>query len=176
MRDFTTLLLDESGTASVETLAVVPVLALILSGTLALNAMYSAKLEAKSRARRVAWLQVDSGQCPTTTCVGARCRTIEAQIRSDGLDALFSPRNGRLSLSALVGNVARFLGGRATRVVGFAEAPLSPLLHERQTSQRGETALLCNTTAGYTESGSSIFEHACSSGLATTEYAREVCE
>lgn len=172
----TTLLLDESGTAYVEALVVVPVLALILSGTLAINAMYSAKLEAKSRARRIAWLQADSGECPATTCLGARCRAIEAEIRADGLDALLSPREGRLSLSSLVGSVGRLLAGGTTHAVGFAEAPLSALLHARRTSQRGEATLFCNTRARYTEPGGSFLEQACSAGLAAMEYAREVCK
>jgi hypothetical protein len=175
MKNLTTLLSDETGTAFVETLVTIPVLALILTGTLAFNAMYSAKLEAKSRARRFAWLEADSGDCPVETCVGERCQAIETEIRAGGLDALHSARAGRFSLSSFVGNVGRFLLGSVTHSVGFAKAPMPPLLHSEQTSQRGKTTLLCNTTARRTESGSSILEYACSTDLHTTEYAREVC-
>jgi hypothetical protein len=173
---FTTRLLsDETGTAFAETLVALPVLGLILAGVLALNAAYGAKLEAKSRARRVAWLQADSGECPTRACNGGGCQAIESEMRARGLDALSSPRGGELSLSSFVGSVREFFLGRTTTGVGTARAPTPRLVGSGQTLQRGATTLLCNTTSRRTSSGESILDHACSTGLRLTEYAGEVC-
>ena len=167
--------MDHEGAALVEALVSAPVLAVILAGVLAINAMYSAKLEAKSRSRRIAWLQADSGECPERPCLGGGCEAIEAKIASSGLDDLSSSRSGGLSLGSFFRDLGAFLVGRVTRGNGFAEAPIPKLFGAGRTSQRGVTTLLCNTTGRRTESGSSIVEHACSAGLGTSEYAREVC-
>jgi hypothetical protein len=171
----TRLLSDETGAAFVEALAAVPVLGLVLAGVLALNAMYGAKLESKARARRVAWLQSDSGKCLARSCAGGSCRAIEAEMRASGVDALDSTRDGRFSLTSFVGSVKEFFVGRTTTGVGTAHAPTPRSVSSGQTQKRGATILLCNTMARRTDSGDSILDHACSTGLSTTEYAREVC-
>ena len=54
IRPFSQLLRDEEGTALVEALVSLPVFIAVLAGVVALNGVYSAKLEAKARARRLA--------------------------------------------------------------------------------------------------------------------------
>lgn len=176
MRNHTGLLSDETGTAFVETLVTLPLLAIVLAGTLALNAMYGAKLEAKARARRIAWLQAESGDCAAHECVSASCAAIEADIRAGGLDGALSSRNGRFALGSFIGRIGRFLLGTITRGVGSAQAPLPRLVGSGRTSQHSVTTLLCNTTARRGEQDRSILDHACSTGLGATEYAREVCK
>jgi hypothetical protein len=169
------LLLDVTGAAFLEATVAAPFLATILAGVLAINAMYAAKLEAKARASRLAWLQADSGNCPERSCTGSRCQVIEAGILADGVEELDSPRSGRFSLGSFVRDVGAFFAGRITRGVASAHAPLPSLFGHGRTVQRGQTTLLCNTTGRTTDSGVSILDHACSAGLGTTEYAREVC-
>ena len=173
MKLTTRLVSDETGTAFVETLVALPVLGLLLAGVLTLNAIYSAKLEAKARARRVAWLQSDSGECPTRACKGG-CQAIEAELRS-GVDALSYSRAGQFSLGSFVGSVRDFFVGRATTGVGTARASTPRLVSPGETSQRGATTLLCNTTPRQAGTEESILDHACSTSLSTTEYASEVC-
>ena len=175
MKNFRRQSCDEAGTAFVETLVVVPVFAVILAGILALNAMYGAKLEAKARARQLAWLQADSGDCATQSCVGELCDSLEAQIRTGGLDAVLSAQSGRFSLGSLVGNVGQFLLGRVTHGVGLASAPLPGLLSSAQTTQRGRATLVCNTTSRREEPSSNAFDQACAAGLNEPEYASEAC-
>ncbi|MGB5221109.1 MAG: hypothetical protein WBN60_08780, partial [Polyangiales bacterium] len=122
MKLSTRLKSDEKGTAYVETLLTVPVLGLILAGVLAFSATYAAKLEAKARARRVAWLQADSGDCPVRTCGSAGCQAVEAELRAGGLDALNSSRAGEHSLASFVGNIRDFFVGKTTTGVGTASA------------------------------------------------------
>jgi hypothetical protein len=172
----TRILRDEKGTALLEALISLPIFAVVLAGTMALHGVYSAKLEAKARARRMAWLQADSGECPAHTCTSAECAPIEEGIRTGGLDALLSVRDGRFSLGSLLGDVGRYLLGRATVGVGFAEAWIPSSVGTGSTVQQGMTVLLCNTTSRDTETGSSVLEHACATGLRATDYAREVCK
>jgi len=171
----TNLTSDETGAAFVEALIAVPLLGLILAGVLALNSMYGAKLEARARARRIAWLEADSGRCLPQSCMGGDCAAMEAEMRAGGLDALGSTGDGGLSLGSFLGSVREFFLGRTTTGVGTANAPTPGLVSSGRTRQRGSTTLLCNTTPRRTGSGDSIFDHACSTGLSTTEYAREVC-
>jgi hypothetical protein len=175
MKSSVSLLLDEKGTAFLETLISIPILLLILVGVLALNSSYAAKLEAKSRGRRVAWLQADSGECPARGCSGGGCEAIEADLRVGGLGALSSVRAAGHSLSSFVGNLRDFIIGKATIGVGTASAVIPHLLISRKASQRGAMTLLCNTTPRPTTSGESILDHACSTDLNATEYAGEVC-
>ena len=72
---------DEKGAALLEALVSLPVFIAALAGVVALNGMYSAKLEAKSRARRLAWLQADSGECPAQSCRSGECGQQEDQER-----------------------------------------------------------------------------------------------
>ena len=170
------LLMDPTGTALVEALVAAPVIALILAGILAFNGMYGAKLEAKARARRMAWLQADSGECPERACVGEECRAIETDLHAAGLGDLASVRSGKFSLASFLGSAREFLIGRITRGIGSASASTPELVSSGRTIQRGVASLLCNTTARRIDSGVSVLEHACSSGLSTTEYASEICE
>jgi hypothetical protein len=89
-RPFSRLLRSEEGTALVEALIGLPVFVAALAGVVALNGMYGAKLEAKSRARRMAWLQADSGECPVQSCSNGDCGRIEGEIRAGGLDELLA--------------------------------------------------------------------------------------
>jgi len=175
IRSFVRLLRDDQGTAMVETLISLPVFVAALVGVVALNGMYGAKLEAKSRARRLAWLQADSGECPFRSCRSGDCGRIEGEIRADGLDELLSVRDSRFSLGSFLGDVGRYLLGKATNGIGLAEALIPAMVGSGLTSQHGVTTLLCNTTPRHADTGGSVLEHACRTGLATTEYAREVC-
>jgi len=175
IRPFSRLLRDEKGTAMAEALISLPVFVAALAGVVALNGMYGAKLEAKSRARRMAWLQADSGECPVQSCRSGECGRIEGEIRSGGLDDLLTVQDSGLSLDNFLGNVGRFLLGRATNGVGVADALMPTIVGSEKTSQHGVTTLLCNTTSRHTDTGSNVLEHACRTGLRTTEYAREVC-
>ncbi len=167
---------DQAGTAFLEAVAAIPVLAAVLGGVVALNAMYSAKLEAKSRGRRLAWLQADSGDCPPQTCMNDDCRAVEADLESSSAARLDSVRVGKLSLGSFFGDLRDFFIGGVTHGEGAAAARLPNLLLFDRTRQRGTTVLVCNTTARGAGSGVSVLAHACATGLDTTEYAREVCE
>jgi len=169
------LLRDERGAALVEALVSLPVFIAALAGVVALNGMYGAKLEAKSRARRLAWLQADSGECPAQSCRIGECGRIEGEIRAGGLDDLLTVRDGQFSLSSFFGDVGRYLLGKATNGVGLAVAATPMMVRSGRTSQHGVTTLLCNTTTRHTDTGGSVLEHACRTGLRTTEYASEVC-
>ena len=166
---------DEEGTAMVEALVALPVFAAALAVVVALNGMYSAKLEAKARARRLAWLQADSGECPVQSCRSGECGRLESEIRTGGLDDLLSVQDGGFSLDSFLGNVGRFLLGKATNGVGVAEARLPGLVPAGPGSQRGVTTLLCNTTRRHAGPSGNVLDHACRTGLESTEYAREVC-
>ena len=166
----------KDGAAFVETLVAVPVMALILGGIVVVDATYRAKLEAKSRARRLAWLQAESGECPARECVGAPCSAIEADIRAGGLDALLRVEDQRFTLRAILGAMGRFLLGRVTHGVGVAEASAPGLLRPGATVQRGVTTLLCNASSRRGDSGRSILEHACATELRKTEYADAICD
>ena len=170
------LLLDDNGTALVEALISLPVLAVVLAGVVALNGMYTAKLEAKSRARRMAWLQADSGECPTQSCRSGECGHVEDEIRADGLDHVLAVESSQFSLGRLVGNLGIYLLGNATNGVGLAEAPMPAMVGSGTSSQHGVTTLLCNTNPRRNDAGGSVLEHACQTDLRTTEYASEVCK
>lgn len=174
-RSIQQLLSDEKGTAMIEALISLPVFVAALAAVVALNGMYGAKLEAKSRARRLAWLQADSGECPAQSCRSGDCGRIESEIRAGGLDDLLTVQDGRFSLDSFLGNVGRFLLGKATNGVGFAEALMPTTVGSEIGSQHGVTTLLCNTTSRHTEGGGNVFEQACQTELRTMEYAREVC-
>lgn len=163
------------GTALLEALICLPVFAAALVGVVALNGMYVAKLEAKSQARRLAWLQADSGECPEQTCRSGECGPIEDSIQREGLDRLLNTADGRFSLGSFLGGVGRYLLGRGTRGIGFAEAAIPNATGSGTSSQYGVTTLLCNTTERRTNAGGDVLEHACRTGLQTTEYASEVC-
>jgi hypothetical protein len=169
------VLTDENGTAMLEALISLPVFAASLAAVVALNGMYGAKLEAKSRARRMAWLQADSGECPAQSCRSGECGRIEGEIRAGGLDDLLTVHDGRFTLDSFLGNLGRFFLGKATNGVGLAEALTPTMLNPEIGSQRGVTTLLCNTTPRNAEGVGNVLEHACRTGLQTTEYAREVC-
>lgn len=169
------LLADENGTAMLEALISLPVFAASLAAVVALNGMYGAKLEAKSRARRMAWLQADSGECPAQACRSGECGRIEGEIRAGGLDDLLTVQDGRFSLDSFVGKLGRFFLGQTTNGIGVAEALMPGMLSPEIGSQYGVTTLLCNTRARDAEGGGNVLEHACRAGLQTTEYAREVC-
>ncbi|MGB5311858.1 MAG: hypothetical protein WBN38_07300, partial [Polyangiales bacterium] len=114
--------------------------------------------------------------CPVRTCGSAGCQAVEAELRAGGLDALNSSRAGEHSLASFVGNIRDFFVGKTTTGVGTASATTPRLVGPGQTWQRGATAILCNTTPRQTDSGESILDYACSTGLSATEYASEVCK
>lgn len=171
----TSLLRDQKGAAFAEALVVLPVFVAILGATVAFNSMYGAKLEAKARARRLAWLQADSGECPARTCRSSLCDEAEGRVRADGLDDLERVSGNGMSMRSFLGRVRDYLIGSYTDGVGVAEAPMPSTASFPTTVQRGVTTLLCNTTTRRTESGDTILQHACTAGLETTEYASEVC-
>jgi len=175
LRSLSRLIRDNNGTAMAEALISLPVFAAVLAGIVALHGMYGAKLEAKSRARRVAWLQADSGDCPVQTCRSGDCGRIESEISAGGLDDLLTVHDGSFSLSTFLGDVGRYLLGRATNGVGLSEAMIPAMVGSGRTSQSGVTTLLCNTTARTADDGASVLDHACQTGLRTMEYASEIC-
>jgi hypothetical protein len=158
-----------------EALICAPIFAAILAGVVAFHGMYAAKLEAKSRARRLAWLQADSGRCPAQSCLSGECGRAEAEVRARGLDGLSRVRDTRFSLASFVGDVGRYFLGQATQGIGVATTRMPALIDAAVGSKRGATTLLCNTTMRHAEAGGSVLEHACRAGLRTTEYAGEVC-
>lgn len=163
------------GTAFVEALAVIPALGAILAGVVALHAMYDAKLDAKARATRLAWLQADSGQCPTTPCSTRACDAAVDELQREGLDRITSAEHGSHSLESFVGRVGRFFMGGVTRVKASVRIELPRPLSGGKSMQTSLAALPCNTTTRKTESGSSVLEHVCATELGRTEYAREIC-
>jgi Flp pilus assembly pilin Flp len=169
------LLEDQTGAAMTEALICTPVFAAILAGVVAFHGIYAAKLEAKSRARRLAWLQADSGRCPAQSCLNDDCGRAEAEVRAGGLDGLSRVRDTRFSLASFVGDVGRYFLGRVTHGIGVAATRMPSMVDPAAGFQRGATALLCNTTMRHAEAGGSVLEHACRAGLRTTEYAGEVC-
>jgi hypothetical protein len=169
------LLKDEKGTALVEAVISLPVFAVALAGVVALNGMYTAKLEAKARARRMAWLQADSGECPDQSCRSGECGRVESEIRAGGLDEFLAVDSSQFSLGGFVGDLGAYLLGKTTNGVGLAEELMPRMLGSGAASQRGVTTLLCNTTQRSTDTGGSVLEHACRTDLRTTEYASEVC-
>jgi len=170
------LLLDDKGAALVEAVISLPVLAVVLAGVVALNGMYTAKLEAKSRARRLAWLQADSGECPAQSCRSGECGRFEGEIRAGGLDDVLAVESSQFSLRRLAGNLGAYLLGSVTNGVGLAEALIPVMVGSGASSQHGVITLLCNTTPRRTDAGGSVLEHACRTDLRTTEYASEVCK
>ena len=174
-RELTELLRDETGTAFTEALVSLPVFVALLGGTVALNSMYGAKLEAMARARRLAWLQADSGECPPSSCASSACRAAEAGIRSDGLAGLEVISGGGISLGSLVIHVRDHLLGTYTDGVASAKARMPSTSSSAITVQRARTRVLCNATTRLTEQGQTILDRACSTSLGNTEYAREVC-
>ena len=164
-----------AGTALVESVILVPILGVVLAGVLALHGLYAAKIEAKARARRLAWLQADSGECPVSSCSTSDCEAATRGIRERGVDALQTSRSGHFSLSSFVGELGGFFIGRATSGAATAAARIPRLLRRGETTLPGRMTLICNTTSRNTESSLSILEHACNTDLRTAEYAREIC-
>jgi hypothetical protein len=170
------ILRDVKGTALAEALVCLPVLVAILAGVVALNGMYIAKLEAKGWARRMAWLQADSGDCPARSCQSDECGRVEDQILADGLDEPLDVKDSRLSLSSLLGDLGHFFIGKVTNGIGVAGAPMPSTVRPELGHQRGVTTLLCNTRSRDTDTGESVLEHVCRTDLSTTEYASEICK
>lgn len=164
------------GTAFVEAIALIPALGAILAGVIALHGMYDAKLQAKARATHLAWLQADSGQCPSAPCSTDACDTARDDIKQGGLDEISSIDHGGHSLESFVGRVGRFFVGGVTRVNASVRTELPVSLAGGRSTQISAAALPCNTTARNTESGMSVLEHACATELGRTEYAQEACD
>ena len=169
------VLVDERGTAFAEGLVVLPFFAMVLVGIVALHNVYGAKIEAKARARRLAWLQADSGVCPAQSCRSTECHGAEAAIRIGGLDDALGARSSGLSLRTFLRDVGSYLLGKATVAVGVARAPRPAGLGGGALEQRGLHVLLCNTLPRTTPDGRNVLDAACSTGLGSVDYAREVC-
>jgi len=161
------------GVAYVEALVVLPVFFAALAAVVALNNMYEAKLEAKARARRLAWLQADSGECPTRSCTSG-CEVAEEQIRTGGLDGVLSVHADGRALAPFLEGWSGHLLGRATQGIGIAEAAL-PGMMGGSTVQTAHYTLLCNPGARTAGDGRGVLDYACASELDELEYAREVC-
>jgi hypothetical protein len=174
-QSLTKLLRDEAGTAFAEALISLPVFVALLGGTVALNGMYTAKLEAMARARRLAWLQANSGECPPRSCASAACQAAEAEVRSGALADLGAVGGSGVSLGSLLMQARDYLLGSYTAGLGSAQARMPSTSRSAVTVQRATTRVLCNTTARRTEEGQTILDQACATNLGTTEYAREVC-
>ncbi|MGB5811019.1 MAG: hypothetical protein WBG86_10850 [Polyangiales bacterium] len=169
------LWVDEEGVAFAEALVTLPFFAAALAGIVALNGTYGAKFEAKARARRIAWLQAESGDCPATSC-GSECARIESDIQTRGLsDALRVTEGGR-SGSSLLREVGEYLLGGTTVGIGTARARKPGLLGGGMISQHAANPMLCNTRARVTEEGDTALALACESDLRSVRYAQGVCE
>ena len=172
------LLHDSEGAAFVETLVVLPVLVTALAGIVGVHGMYGATLEAKAEARRLAWLQADSGNCPSSTCRSEECARSAATIQQDGLDQAESASSAGAIAGSFFGRIRRGLGAGATTGVGLASAPRPGLPRGSRGSnrfeQRATLPLLCNTTPR-TADGLDVLTRACAHGLSTVEFASEVC-
>lgn len=169
------ILRDESGAAFAEAIISLPVFIALLGGVVAVNGMYEAKMEAKSRARRLAWLQADSGLCPERSCRSPECSATEQAILSDGVGGLQRIADGPVALGSFLRRMRDYFVGTYTDGIATARAPMPATFHSSFTVQRGTTTLLCNTTGRHTHDGESILERACATDLRSTEYAREVC-
>ena len=167
--------MDERGTAFAEGLVVLPFFAMALIGIVTLHNVYGAKIEAKARARRLAWLQADSGDCSVQSCQSTECGGAEAAIRTGGLDDALSASSSGLSLRTFLRDVGSYLLGKATVAVGVARAPRPSGLGGGHLEQRGLHVLLCNARSRTTPDGRSVLDSACSAGLGSVDYAREVC-
>lgn len=163
---------SQQGTAYAEALICVPIYVAVLIGLIAFNNMYSAKIEAMARARRVAWLQAESGECPEQSC--ADCASSEREIQT-GLDSLSQARGGKGSASSFAGKLGELVAGSSTRGVGTAEASLPSRIGNGHTVQRGVTPLPCNTKPRKGPDEGSILEEACAGGLSTAGYASAAC-
>jgi hypothetical protein len=162
---------QESGSSLVEALVVAPTFAIVLGAALAVHSMYAAKLTAEERARRLAWLQADSGDCPESSspeCDGL-VQSIQAGVDRTEVDA------GGLSLESFLQEVRHFFVGKTTRGVASAESRVPDIIRKGATVQYGGTELLCNSRERQTSDGGSVLDQACRTGLQRTEYAREVC-
>lgn len=165
---------SSAGTALVEAIVVAPTFALVLGAALALHSMYSAKLTAKERARRLAWLQADSGECPASSCSTAECDSALREVEG-AFGAAEVSANG-LSLNRFLDRARDFFVGKTTRGVASAESKVpAAIVRNGVTKQSGATEIVCNTRARQTSAGESVLDHACRTDLRTTEYAREVC-
>ena len=162
----------QQGTAYAEALICVPIYAAVLIGLVAFNNMYSAKIEAMARARRVAWLQAESGDCPEESCT--ECASSEGEIQT-GLDSLSRARSGKGSASSFAGKLGELIAGSSTRGTATAVAPLPPRIGDGRTVQRGVTPLPCNTKPRKAPDEGSILEEACAGGLSTAGYAGAAC-
>ncbi len=158
-----------------EALVCLPVLIGAVAGIVALHGAYGAKLEAMARARRIAWLQADSGECPARSCRSGDCGSVEAELREEVVDSVLRARGSRFSLESFLGDLGRFLVGNVTRGIGIAHARSSPIIGKSVTSQQGVTTLMCNTTTRHADGLGNVLEEACATGLASMEYASAVC-
>lgn len=163
------------GAIFVEAILVIPILGMLLATVLAVSAIYSTKLEAKARSRRLAWLQAESGRCPERACLGAACGVAVADVRANGVDALSSVRASRFSLDTFVGDVRQFFVGTSTTSVATATKAL-PMMLGRATRQSGAHPLACNTTPRSTNPGTSAVDLVCQTDLRRSEYAGDICD
>ncbi len=163
----------ETGTALVEAIIVAPAFALILVSALAVHSMYSAKLAAKERARRLAWLQADSGECSESSCSTPDCQRVAGEI--DSALSVESVAAAGLSLDTFLRNLRDFFIGGVTRGIARVDAKTPSMIPGGFTGQVGATELACNSRARTAENGDSVLAHACRTGLGSTDYAREVC-
>lgn len=163
------------GTAFVEAIVILPVLGTLLASVLAVSAIYSAKLDAKAFARRLAWLQADSGRCVEAGCAGGECDAVAGEVLASGVDALSSVRTAGFSLRSFVGDVGEFFVSTSTRSIGTATREL-PTAFGRRTHQTGVKALVCNTAPGSSGPSSSILDFVCKTDLKYSEYAGEICD
>ena len=166
---------SQEGTAFAEALVALPIFVAALIAVIGFNNLYSAKLEAMSRARRMAWLQAESGECPTTSCDTPECRAQEQRIEGE-FDAAANTNGDGKSLGDWMGGVSDFLLGKSTEGVGLFESPMPNALGGK-TEQRGLAKLRCNTKPrSFDGEEGSILEAACTAELRNTEYAQEACK
>ncbi|MEM7436576.1 MAG: hypothetical protein AAF436_15570 [Myxococcota bacterium] len=162
------------GTALAEALIVVPVLAALLAGVVGLNNLYSAKLDARARARRHAWLQAESGDCPRLAC-DAACARARQEVERGALAGAAAASSGRFSSDRFLGDVQGFFRGRVAEGVGTASARLPALVGggARQTESH---VLPCNARGRVQPDGKDIFQYACEADLRNVPYAEGACE
>ncbi|MEM7138199.1 MAG: hypothetical protein AAF500_16585 [Myxococcota bacterium] len=157
-----------------EALILVPVFAALLAGVVGLNNLYVAKLEARERARRHAWLQAESGRCSRLAC-DAICMRAREEVDREALAEAAAASNEGFPTGVALTEVQGFFAGRVAEGIGVASAPLPAMVGgaKRQTEIH---AVPCNTTGRVHPDGGDIFQLACEADLRNIEYVEGACE
>ena len=163
----------QQGAVYAEALVCFPAFLALLLAVIGLHGMYSGKLEAKSRARRAAWLQADSGDCAQNSCPD--CRPGERRIAAEAFTPIEEVQTSGHSLSKFGSRLSSQLFGRSTDGVGEVTVDMPKGMGGAGTRMRGLTTLPCNTRGRQGPNIESALRDACEGGLAGVELAAGAC-